>query len=288
MFRPRLAMSTCTQAEKGTKSENLELETRLRLRRHRARRLAEEDCGLELAMLARQLDLDRNDVQELKVVFDSYDKARSGLLDKTGFKALIRAAFLLDKNDEIPEELFDSRWFELQSQENRIPTIDFEGFLRWYKASWFVEELLVNQAVRLVRGLARRHGLGFANVERIYRVFEEFDEDRSGTIELPEFRNLSCRLLGTSQETQMSEVMFSHLWTEAAGQMDSIDFETFLLWYTRHFGEEKHSGHGSLLLQEYYRSMRPHTKPAAEIAEHWTQNADAKIKLATGGKSPII
>merc|ERR1719487_714556 len=194
--RPRLERSSSTPGQIKSGGEKAGLESRLRMRRHRARRLAEDDCFLELCMLARQIGIDVDEVQELKGVFDSFDRTRSGLLDRSGFRALIKGAFAFDKKDDIPDEFLDARWFELQSlDENRIPTIDFEGFLRWYQAHWFVEQLLINKAVRFTRNVARKHGLGFANVERIYRVFVEFDEDCSRKIEPPEFRKLICRLL---------------------------------------------------------------------------------------------
>jgi len=220
-------------------------------------------------MLARQIGIDVDEVQELKGVFDSFDRTRSGLLDRSGFRALIKGAFAFDKKDDIPDEFLDARWFELQSlDENRIPTIDFEGFLRWYQAHWFVEQLLINKAVRFTRNVARKHGLGFANVERIYRVFVEFDEDCSRKIEPPEFRKLICRLLGLQTLSEVSENMLRNLWSGAAGQMEAIDFETFLLWYTQHFGEDEKTGNGAHLLQEYYRYLRPHAMmPAANTAE---------------------
>lgn len=256
--RPRLARSSSTpgQTRSISSAERAGLEKKLRVRRHRARRLAEDDCGLELAMLSRQSDIDLEEVQELKHVFDSFDKTRSGLLNKAGFSALVRAAFLLDKKEEVPEELLDGRWFELQSMENPIATIDFDGFLLWYQANRFVEQLLITKSLRLVRDLARRHDLQFANVERIYRVFADFDVNFSGMIELPEFRALVSALLCTGKEAEISEVMFHHLWTEASQDAQSIDFETFLLWYSRHFGEDQRSGQGASLLREYYRSLR--------------------------------
>jgi len=208
-------------------------------------------------MLARQVDIDLEEVQELKVSFDIFDKLGSGLLDKSGFRSLIRSAFLVDKKDDVPETLLDDRWFELQSQATPIHTIDFEGFLRWYQANLFVEHLVMNSSTRVVRDLARRHGLAFDNVDRIHKVFVQFDEDSSLTIEFSEFRRLVCRLLGAEEETEISEVMFRHLWSEAAVQTEAIDFEMFLLWYTGHFGEDERTGQGASLLREYYRSLRP-------------------------------
>merc|ERR1719454_244240 len=91
----------------------------------------------------------------------------------------------------------------------------------------------------------------------------EFDEDGSLKIELPEFRKLVRRLLGVADETYISDSVFRHQWSEAAGKMDEIDFETFLIWYTRQFGEEKRSGQGASLLREYYRSLRPQAVPSS-------------------------
>jgi len=182
----------------------------------------------------------------------------------TDIEVIAKAAMV----PEVPDDFLDERWFEIQSADNPIPTIDFEGFLRWYQANQFVENLLVGKPLRLVRDVARRHGLGFANVERIYRVFVEFDEDESNCIDLPEFRKLVCRLLSVEKSEEISDVMFRHLWMEAAGQsLESISFEAFLLWYNRHFGEDLRSGQGAALLREYYSSLCPFSMLSANSAE---------------------
>merc|ERR1711971_36564 len=151
----------------------------------------------------------------------------------------------------IPDNLLRDRWFPLPGK-----TIDFDGFLQWFQAYSFEEVFLVPSISRSIRDLARKHDIELNLVERIHRVFQRVDEDGSGAIEFEEFRSLIASLFGAA-EGDLSEAMLRSLWADASGPMDSIDFEAFMLWYTRHFESAAADSQGVSLLREYYRSQRP-------------------------------
>lgn len=228
-------------------------------RRDRAQRLATGDCVADLLLLTRRTNFGIHKIRELKEVFDRFDVRRKGLLDTKDFSRLLRSVVLSKQDDKIPEHLADERWFEL-GVDGRAGggTMDFEGFLRWYQANSFDQCLLSSGVSRTLKTISRKFGLSMTFVESINHVFREFDSSGNDAMEYPEFRRVVLRLL-KAEEDEISEPMLERLWMGATkqGSIDEIDFETFLMWYTQHFGETIRQKSGVPLLQDYYRSIRP-------------------------------
>mmetsp|Transcript_115418 Transcript_115418/g.203793 ORF Transcript_115418/g.203793 Transcript_115418/m.203793 type:complete len:407 (+) Transcript_115418:32-1252(+) len=230
-------------------------------RRDRAQRLAAGDCASELVLLARRTNISLDKVRELKHLFDEFDIRTKGLLDRKDFNKLLRSVVIREQEDKIPEHLSDERWFEPAMDSGAGGgggTMDFEGFLRWYQANSFDQSLLTSGVSRTLKTMSRKFGLSISFVESIHRVFQESDESGNDAMEYPEFKRVVLRLL-KAEEGEISETMLERLWMGATkqGVIDEIDFETFLLWYTQHFGETVRQKTGVQLLKEFYRSIRP-------------------------------
>eukprot|EP00439_Symbiodinium_sp_Y106_P037848 s5498_g4.t1 len=104
--------------------------------------------------------------------------------------------------------------------------------------------------------LAREENLSVEEVVRMKQLFDDFDEDHGGTLDIGEFENVALQLLATqlgnttqAQERarKLCEGNFKLMDSDGSGE---VDFHEFLRWYSsRCFSE-------SLLLSDSEREIR--------------------------------
>jgi len=108
--------------------------------------------------------------------------------------------------------------------------------------------------------LAREENMAVEEVVRMKGIFDSFDEDRTGTLDIGEFENVAMRLLSTQLENTnqvqerartLCERSFAMMDADGSGE---VDFQEFLRWYSsRCFSE-------SLLLSDTEREIRSMAK----------------------------
>ncbi|OLP84983.1 Caltractin ICL1a [Symbiodinium microadriaticum] len=104
--------------------------------------------------------------------------------------------------------------------------------------------------------LAREENLSVEEVVRMKQLFDDFDEDHGGTLDIGEFENVALRLLATQlgnttqareRARKLCEGNFKLMDSDGSGE---VDFHEFLRWYSsRCFSE-------SLLLSDSEREIR--------------------------------
>jgi len=252
-----LRRSLSAPGVRGSAEDLYNRQRRSAIRRETAQRLNTAAGVCDIAQLAKQTGIAIEKVRELKGTFDKFSKDRTALLGKIEFKEMLQRMLTYDRGEYVPERFFDGCWFE-DEPDISFPggTIDFESFLRWYQVNSFEEVLLVPAASRKLKILAHKYKLDIDAVERIHKLFERWDEDGNLEIDFTEFKNVVLSLLGANAE-EIPETKFSLFWREATQSSRTLDFESFLLWYVRHFGTSAGRLSGVSLLQEFYRSIRP-------------------------------
>lgn len=209
--------------------------------------------GMDISRICREFKLSVDEVRKLKEQFDEFDVDMSGFINRAEFKAMLASIMSLESPDDVPLELFHTSW--LGADADASGEVNFLEFARWYDANRFSEALCVGTREREIRRLARTHQMAVPVVDRIYDVFQSFDEDGSGLIEEEEFNGLLRRLLRVPNNVEFPQNRIQAFWRELDSDgSGEVDFEEFLLWYTKYFSEEKSAMDP---LQAFYATYRP-------------------------------
>eukprot|EP00930_Biecheleria_cincta_P035360 TRINITY_DN2431_c0_g1_i1.p1 TRINITY_DN2431_c0_g1~~TRINITY_DN2431_c0_g1_i1.p1 ORF type:complete len:592 (-),score=133.24 TRINITY_DN2431_c0_g1_i1:171-1946(-) len=177
----------------------------------------------------------------LKVVQQTYnhfcelDADGNGSLSIDEFEAEIRKMIEIGPDEDIPQHLLKSHWEKIDS--NHDNKVDFNEYFLWTMQAGWKEEILVSDSKeRQVRELAREHGLGLLDVERVKAVYDKHDADQNGTIDREEFKSVLCSCMNVSDPSQVSQSMLNRYWCEAdKDNSGQIDLSEFLIWYFTFF-----------------------------------------------------
>merc|ERR1712070_568909 len=94
------------------------------------------------------------------------------------------------------------------------------------------EEVLVpDMRERRIRQIARDQGLCLQDVERVLKVYDEGDANKTGLLDKDEFKTVLCALMKTEDIT-VSDRMIDRYWIEVDKNFNgAVEFEEFLQWY---------------------------------------------------------
>mmetsp|Transcript_130141 Transcript_130141/g.278084 ORF Transcript_130141/g.278084 Transcript_130141/m.278084 type:complete len:559 (-) Transcript_130141:50-1726(-) len=202
--------------------------------------------------LAEAFNLPCGQVTHAWKLFKRYDSKGTGRISSSDFILLIRAVLRdgYPNAKDVPRELFD------RASLGVFIDVGFKDFLDWMTENAFSEHLLLTEAQRQIRKLARRYNVPVPLVEAVKKEFDRFDSDGSGKIEFEEFYTLLIKLFSGNgvkvPDLPMNRV--KSFWREI--DMDGsgvVDFMEFIPWYVTYFIV----GRGSEPLEEYYRNIRP-------------------------------
>jgi len=167
--------------------------------------------------------------------FKRLDVSGDGCLQEDEFLEVVRLRANLPPGEEVPKHLHAKFWEKIDS--DKSGNIDFEEYLLWSINVAYSEEMLVtDQKEREIRHLARKNGLNLNDVERIKKVFDEFDSDGSGVIDETEFKDVLIKLMKVKNPNDVSAKKMKRFWLEVdTDRSGEVNFEEFLLWYFNFF-----------------------------------------------------
>jgi len=118
--------------------------------------------------------------------------------------------------------------------------MNFDRFVQWsVNTSWSEEMLMPDAEERGIRHLAREQGLKLPDVERVKKMFDEFDVDGSGEIDEEEFIHILYRLLKVKDLSDVPLKRLKRYWREVdVDGSGAIVFKEFLIWYRNSFMSE--------------------------------------------------
>eukprot|EP00927_Polykrikos_kofoidii_P067429 TRINITY_DN62921_c0_g1_i1.p1 TRINITY_DN62921_c0_g1~~TRINITY_DN62921_c0_g1_i1.p1 ORF type:complete len:580 (-),score=78.00 TRINITY_DN62921_c0_g1_i1:253-1992(-) len=215
--RTRQQQTKSTEAERRDEAERAELRYVLR---------AAKEYGLQVQQ-----------VREIQHDFKTFDVENNGQIPFESFVKLIRTRAALPPEASIPPHLLGC----MQGvDEDASGTISLEEFIQWSVRTAWSEELLTQcPQEREIRELAREQSMLLPDVERIKKMFDEFDTDGSGEIEEGEFRDILYKLLKVKNLSDVPDMRLKRYWREV--DMDgsgAIVFKEFLIWYKNSFATE--------------------------------------------------
>jgi Ca2+-binding EF-hand superfamily protein len=185
--------------------------------------------------LSRKHGLTVSTLQEAWKEFERYDRDGSGQLSTHEFNEQLKSKLKLKAGQEMPKHLAMSTWLDADQDGNGA--LDFEEYLLWRQRHNFAEEIILDDPMqKRIRELAREHGLPIVEVEDTCKIFERFDEDRSGVIEKSEFKRLLVALLKGKSLSDMPEKRLDRYWNEIdVDQSGTVTLDEFVLWYMKYF-----------------------------------------------------
>ncbi|CAE8668034.1 unnamed protein product [Polarella glacialis] len=131
----------------------------------------------------------------------------------------------------------------------------FGDFVSWFSRAGFDQEVLLTSEQREFRKLCREKGMNILDVERYRQYFNEFDIDRSGTVEKHEFEALVRKCAKVRANVEIPSSRFQQLWKDCDQDgSGEVTFEEFLMFYRRYFDDSSGDKAG---FEGYYQSVRP-------------------------------
>jgi len=148
--------------------------------------------------------------------------------------------------------LFVSKAFWLADM-TKSGDLDLQEFVTWFATFSFSEELILGKSTKSIRVVARTLGINLLDIERYKRVFDSYDKDKSGVIEMSEFRLLVNRLLKVPAGHHLPQSVVTSFWTVADSDGNgTIDFKEFCEFYVKVLLKDD----GGFQLSDLYRDIR--------------------------------
>lgn len=129
----------------------------------------------------------------------------------------------------------------------------------------------------LIASVAKRHDISVIEAGRIQQKFCQFDLDKSGEIEFPEFCQMMSNLMGVASSGDIPSNRMHRFWNEIdADGNGTVDFEEFTNWYLKYFPDEQSGG----IQEAFYASYSPDVQRRKTV--HEAQRAEEN-RLARAG-----
>lgn len=214
---------------------------------------AEGEKYAQMWELSKEMAIPLQNIKVARDIFDTIDQNRSGNITPEEFQKWVGEVTLKDGNE-------NALGF-LNENVNQDGSMNFRTFLSWYSSNGFNENIVLDKTQKEIRDIARRSGLPLVEVESIKRMFDSFDSDGSGEIEIEEFTKILYKLLKVPTNLELPASRVRAFWSEidCDGSGD-VNFEEFLLWYKRYFDRtingQRQSGTNSSPIEWFYKSIR--------------------------------
>jgi len=194
------------------------------------RKSSNEEDVTDVVAIALRNEYPVDEAWKLWDEFRSLDTKGTGYVSLEEFEQLVRNKCNLPLGEPIPKHLLEDQCRKLGIQNS----IKFEAYLLWATATAFFEEIMVpDPAIRWLRKLAREYHIPFDAVEEVKDIFDKYDVDGSGGIELTEFRQVLSEMV----PAQPSEMNLRRFFKEVDKNGDGVvDFSEFLAWFVNVMG----------------------------------------------------
>lgn len=212
------------------------------------------DVSAHAWKLARQLNLDHH---EVKFALDTLQSAawseKNGGMDLPTFRRCLLKIF--DRQD-ISDGVLHAAYEDCGVGDGPIEP---RRFVSWYRDHLF--SLGCEGGSRLTLDLAKKHHCSCMDLDRVKMKFDQFDTDKSGAIEYPEFERMIFSLLHCSKN-DLPECRMQRFWHELDQDGNGVvDFQEFTEWYLKYFALAQLGGP----IEAFYASFSPDVQRASSL-----------------------
>mmetsp|Transcript_23719 Transcript_23719/g.42978 ORF Transcript_23719/g.42978 Transcript_23719/m.42978 type:complete len:664 (+) Transcript_23719:68-2059(+) len=196
----------------------------------------------ELQQLAIQLNFPFYEVKYCQIVFQELDSNGDGTLDYDEFeKAAVKLVGEQAPAKEV-SNICKQQWSSVAN--TRTQKVNFLEFLQWYSKQKFFDKS------RGMEDLSNEYGVSLGDVEQVKLAFDSVDTNRSGAIEMSEFKLLLSQVMRIPVDVELPKSRVSSLWSELDTYGDSrVTFAEFLPWWLKRRD-------GFLPYESFYASVR--------------------------------
>eukprot|EP00441_Pelagodinium_beii_P016341 CAMPEP_0197659036 /NCGR_PEP_ID=MMETSP1338-20131121/45925_1 /TAXON_ID=43686 ORGANISM="Pelagodinium beii, Strain RCC1491" /NCGR_SAMPLE_ID=MMETSP1338 /ASSEMBLY_ACC=CAM_ASM_000754 /LENGTH=314 /DNA_ID=CAMNT_0043235777 /DNA_START=208 /DNA_END=1152 /DNA_ORIENTATION=+ len=156
-----------------------------------------------------------------------------------------------------------------------------DEFLDWYMMNMFtlVAKLRGDAkqvaSIELTQELCDKHGLKPADLDKVKKQFDKFDEDGSGEIEQDEFQAMIYNLV-QAKPGDISDDRIKSFWREIDRDgSGSVDFAEFVEWYLKYFGDNS-----SGPTESFYASFAPQKQRQTALINAAIADAESMMTAA--------
>lgn len=183
---------------------------------------------------------------------EPWDRADLWRLRRSDFEKVLCELCSVGGVGELPNH-FVSQVFRLADM-TRSGDLNMEEFISWYATFSFSEELLLGKSTKSIRDVARRMGINLLDIEGYKKIFDSYDTNKSGVIEMSEFHQMLHRVLKVPAGHHLPNSQVKSFWNMADRNGNGvIDFPEFCKFYLRHL---RKTGGEAFQLSDMYRGIR--------------------------------
>jgi Ca2+-binding EF-hand superfamily protein len=214
----------------------------------------------EIVRIAMDLAMSVEDVIAAKEAFDSFDGDGNGKLDKTEFRVAVETLInrqlshkLLDEEtgERINNAICDSYMWDGDQDSDGV--IDFREFVYWYSSNGFSEDFLLTEEEKTLRKLAKTYGVTVDYVEKMKKVFDAADDDRSGEVDIHEFTEILHKCMKVPTNSSVPPSRINYFWTQIdTDRSGRVNFDEFLAWWLKYFDQSS----GTVPFESFYKQVR--------------------------------
>lgn len=114
--------------------------------------------------------------------------------------------------------------------------VTFGEFAFLFYSNGFSADVMLTPRSRHVREVATFHGVGLNDMDRYKQAFDRADENKSGFIDVEEFRRAISRLVKVPAGLELPTKRVQMLWQEAdTDGTGKVDLEKFIVFYSKYF-----------------------------------------------------
>lgn len=180
-----------------------------------------------------------------------------GVLDEDAMIALVCALTGVASVDELTPEMQ-----QVMAISERVGKhTDFCEFTSWYCNRAFLEYVNLTKGQLEVREIGHRLGLTPAEIDHYKALYDKYDINGSGGIDLHEFKELLHICMKCPKTLRMPDSRIMHFWAECdADGSGIVDLKEFITFYKKYFDVDAEDPE-----EDFYRGVRDTSKVLRDL-----------------------
>jgi len=211
-----------------------------------------------LVQLAKELSMNIADIMLIKSVFQIYDVNKNGIIESNEFHKAVeelqqRQGCEVDMDKHGLRKMTENHWHAAVGNRGGL---SFKDFVKWYCSYGFSEDLLLTSEERWLRRLAKEHGVSPEYVSEIKVMFDTYDKDKSGDVDMEEFERVLYMAMKVPQHVGLPMTRVQYFWSQVkVNRSGLVTFEEFLCWWKKYVDDSSARGMKHMPYENFYKQL---------------------------------